>query len=801
MHEAVVDFTQQRLRIRGAVQGVGFRPFVYRLAKELALDGWVRNDGEGVEVVLRGAPDDVLCFQQRLRDEAPRLARIDAVELRDDASRIDAPGFVIDHSRSGAVTTGVTPDAAICEACLDELFDPEDRRYRYPFINCTHCGPRFTITARLPYDRPHTSMARFRMCASCQREYETAADRRFHAQPNACPACGPRVTLVDRAGLPIAADDVIAEVVRRLADGRIVALKGLGGFHLVCDAHNAAAVARLRSRKHRDEKPFALMFAGVASIAPFAWLGSAARSALVAVERPIVLVDKRAHCDEQLPGIAPGLREIGVMLPYTPLQYALFHQAAGRPRGIAWLERPQSLVLVMTSANPGGEPLVIGNDEALARLGAIADDFVMHDRDILVRCDDSVVRTRDPAPGSAPRQHVQSRVADPEASVFIRRARGYTPAPIRLAQTGPSVLATGALLKNAACLTRGAEAFLSQHIGDLDNAAGCVALEQAIDHLQRVLQIRPTAIAHDLHPDFFSTRLALRLASHLGVPSIGVQHHHAHIAAVAAEHGVTGALLGVALDGVGLGTPDEHAGGEAWGGELLRVHGERCERIGHLRPLPLPGGDRAAREPWRMAAAALHLLGRGDEIERRFAHQPAACAVAQMLARDLRCPPTSSAGRWFDAAAGLLGVREVMAYEGQAAMLLEGLAARHGSIVPDASLYSIDAANRLDLLALAARLADEADAVAGAALFHATLAAALAAWVARAARASGITTIVLGGGCFLNSILSAQLERLLAARGYRVLQARQAPPNDGGIALGQAAVALATIRSGAGATR
>lgn len=806
---------QQRLRVRGAVQGVGFRPFVYRLATELALDGWVRNDGEGVEIALRGAATDIARFHERLAREAPRLARIDAVESIDAANDPLEAGFRIEASRRGAVTTGVTPDAATCDDCLAEIFDPENRRWRYAFTNCTHCGPRFTITARLPYDRPNTSMARFTMCPACAVEYDDPRDRRFHAQPNACPVCGPRLALADARGAPLACEDPITEAVARIARGEILAIKGLGGFHLVCDARNAATVTALRARKNRDEKPFALMFANCVSIEPFAKIGDAARALLESRERPIVLLDKRAGADEALPGIAPGLVSLGCMLPYTPIQFLLFHEAAQRPSGTAWLAQAQPLVLVMTSANPGGEPLVIDNQEAVARLGGIADAFVMHDRDILVRCDDSVVRAEKAPPAPV---HERGVTTEPERSVpsfakgglggtstadarrptadaatrhptpaftFIRRARGYTPAPIKLARAGPPVLATGSFLKDAACLTRGAEAFLSQHIGDLDNAASCVALEEAVDHLQRVLEIRPAAIAHDLHPDFFSTRLAVQLAAELAVPAIGVQHHHAHIAAVAAEHGVTEPVLGVALDGVGHGSD-----GDAWGGELLRVDERGFERLGHLRALPLAGGDRAAREPWRMAAAVLHLAGRGEEIRRRFTHQPAAAAVAEMLARSVRCPPTTSAGRWFDAAAGLLGVREAMNYEGQAAMLLEGLAASHGTVAPDASLYALDEANTLDLLPLAIRLADERDAAFGAALFHATFAAALTAWVARAARATGITTVALGGGCFLNAILSAQLECLLAARGYRVLHARQAPPNDGGIALGQAWVAL-----------
>jgi hydrogenase maturation protein HypF len=633
-------------------------------------------------------------------------------------------------------------------------------------------------------------MAQFRMCPACQREYDGAFERRFHAQPNACPVCGPQLSLTDRGGTRIASNDVIADVLARLLRGEILALKGLGGFHLVCDARRAGAVAALRARKHRDEKPFAVMFADSASIGPFARLDGTARAVLESVERPIVLLDKRDDARDPLDGVAPGMPTLGCMLPYTPLHFLLFHEAAGRPSGVAWLSQPQPLVLVMTSANPGGEPLVIGNEEAVARLGGIADAFVMHDRDIVVRCDDSVVRSSQSLDGSRQMSAAADRRLPTVDLSFLRRARGYTPAPIRLPHAGPSVLATGAFLKNSACVTRGDQAFLSQHIGDLDNAASCIALEQAVEHLQAVLEIRPQAIAHDLHPDFFSSRLALQLAAKLDVPAVGVQHHHAHIAAVAAEHGVAAPVLGLALDGVGFGDD-----GEAWGGELLLVDGIGCERLGHLRALPLPGADRAAREPWRMAASVLHLLGRNHEIAARFAHQPAAAAVADMLARDVRCPKTTSAGRWFDAAAALLNVREVMNFEGQAAMLLEGLAQRRGVVTPATGGYRIDE-GELDLLPLAQRLIDERDAAFGAALFHSTLAAGLAEWVAAASRATDVTTVALGGGCFMNAVLSRQLTRLLKARALDVLEARQAPPNDGGIALGQAWIAMQRLSRG-----
>lgn len=766
---APLEITRRVIRVRGAVQGVGFRPFVWRLANELELEGFVRNDAEGVAIEVQGQPLALDRFVDRLTGEAPALARIDAVEASDVPAR-PASGFVIEPSIAGRARTGIAADTAVCPDCLAELFEPSDRRHRYPFINCTQCGPRYTITGRLPYDRANTSMAAFTLCEPCRAEYEHPATRRFHAQPNACPACGPRLALRDAHGRALDEGDVIAAALARIARGEILAIKGLGGYHLACDAGNAEAVARLRERKLREEKPFAVMVAGVPSLAALAELGADDHRLLEARERPIVLLRKRAGCEARLPGVAPGLAWIGAMLPYTPLQYLLFHEAAGRPAGLEWLQSPQPLALVMTSANPGGEPLVTGEDEAFARLGGIADAFVTHDRAILVRCDDTVVRSERGAPA------------------FIRRARGYTPAAIKLAAPGPSVLATGAFLKNAVCVTRGDEAFLSQHVGDLDNAPTCRALEEAARHLLRVLDVEPEIVAHDLHPDFHSTRFATAFAREHGISAIGVQHHHAHIAAVVAEHGVDAPVLGLALDGVGLGTD-----GGVWGGELLRVHRGSMDRIGKLRTLALPGGDRAAREPWRMAASALHALGRGSEIARRF-EQPGAATIARMLERGVNCPPSSSAGRWFDAAAGLLGVRAVNAFEGQAPMLLEGLADRHGAVEPLAAGWTVGAEGVLDLLPLAGALADLDGAGHGAALFHATLVAALADWVSTAARQTGIATAALGGGCFMNRILASGLRAALERLGLAVLEARQAPPNDGGLALGQAAVARAIGR-------
>ena len=772
---------RRRYTVRGLVQGVGFRPFVHRLATRLNLAGQVRNDAHGVCIEVEGAAAGLDAFAQALRTEAPAGARIDAVQCVPLAPT-GAAGFTIMASEAAdathaapyaaALTAAIGPDRATCPDCLAELFAPANRRWRYPFINCTQCGPRYTITRALPYDRASTSMAGFALCAECAREYGAPADRRFHAEPNACAVCGPRLALHDADGAQLAVPDVIADVLARLQRGEVIALKGLGGFQLACDARNAAAVARLRERKQREEKPFAVMAANAASLAEVMRLDAATIAALEDPARPIVLAPKTPACDEQLAGLAPGVAWLGAMLPATPLHWLLWHEAAGRPAGTAWLAQAQPLLLVMTSANPHGEPLVRDNAEALARLAGIADAFVLHDRDIVVRADDSVLRVLGGAnaPDAAPQ--------------FLRRARGYTPQAIALSRASAPVLAFGGWYKNTVCCTRGAEAFVSQHIGDLDNAATCNFQDESVAHLLSLLAVQPALIAHDLHPDFHSTRAAVAFAERLGVPALAVQHHHAHLAAVLAEHGVDEPALGLALDGVGLGSD-----GSAWGGELLRIDGARCTRLGHLRALPLPGGDRAAREPWRLGAAVLHLLGRADEIPTRYAHEAGAATVAQMLARGLQCPLTSSAGRWFDAAAGLLGTRARMSFEGQAAMELEGLAARVWHDALRAPLALDAAQDVLDPLPLLAVLVHAPDAATGAAWFHAGLADALVAWAARAAERAGLRTIVAGGGCWLNALLAGRVRAGLAERGLRLLEARRVPPNDGGLALGQAWVA------------
>lgn len=781
----------QRIRVTGLVQGVGFRPFVWRLARELELGGWVRNDAQGVEIEAEGARPQLEALLTRLRRDAPPLARVDEI-LVGEASISGVNDFVIAESGGGLAATAIGHDTATCPDCLAEMFDPASRRWRHAFITCTHCGPRYTLSAGVPYDRARTSMAGFPLCADCAAEYGNPADRRFHAETTCCPACGPQLSFLDAGGIAIAGDPVTLALAR-LRAGEIVAIKGLGGFHLACDARNPEAVAKLRLRKQREEKPFALMAANAASLANWVEVSETSLALLAGAERPVVLLRKRGVADEVFPAVAPGVAWLGAMLPYTPLQWLLFHEAAGRPAGTAWMEAPQDLLLVMTSANPGGEPLVIGNEEAQQRLAGIADAFLIHDRDILIRCDDSVVMSRESSVESSGSFTHDSPLSTLDCIIPFRRARGYTPRPVKLARSGPPVLALGAGLKNTICVTRGDEAFVSQHVGDLDNGPACGFLEETVDHLLAVLQVRPEAVACDLHPDFHSTRHAWQLAEALGVPLIPVQHHHAHLAAVAAEHGVEGPLLGLALDGVGLGTD-----GGAWGGELLRLHGAGFDRLGHLAPLALPGGDRAAREPWRMAASVLHALGRGSEIAHRFAGQPAAGQIANVMDRQLNCPTTSSLGRVFDAAAGLLGVKETCSYEGQAAMLLEGLAEGAGTVASWEDGWAITPDGQLNLLPLLGRLAAwPASAGEGAARFHATLAPALVDWLSRAVNENGIHAVALGGGCFLNSILRrAVMNGLDKTFGsdLTVLSARQVPPNDGGISLGQAWVALNTLK-------
>lgn len=805
------------VRVTGLVQGVGFRPTVYRIAAALNLAGRVWNDEAGVGIRLEGDASSLDAFPDTLLAEKPPLARIDSIETTQ-ALPEGLEGFSISETHAGGrVTASITADAGTCDACFEDMFASSNRRYRYPFTNCTHCGPRFTITRRLPYDRPQTSMAKFPMCPACLKEYEDPSDRRFHAQPNACPACGPELKLLLPTGepaelLPEDAGDPVRAVVRALKAGLTVALKGLGGFHLACDARNAEAVARLRSRKHRDEKPLAVMGASVEALEKYVVFTPEEKTLLISPARPIVLARKRtaegmsegaqetnalkdtltdAEFDARLEGVAPGLTDIGVMLPYTPLHAMIFHTFAGEPEGTAWMhDASVEELLVMTSANPVGEPLVTQNDEAVERLGSMADFILVHNRDILLRCDDSVVRVADEKP------------------LFIRRSRGFVPEGIKTGVRDlPCVLALGPYLKSTCAISRGDEIVLSQHIGDLENRSTERALEEAVEHLESILDARPEAVACDLHPDFFSTRFAQELAAERNLPLIRVPHHAAHVGAVMAEAGLTGKtpVLGLALDGVGLGPVLE--GGDSadvtsiWGGELLLAGATGFERLGTLRSLPLPGGDRAAREPWRMGAAVLTELGREAEIARRFAGHvtPQRAEILVQLIRNPRLTKhTTSTGRWFDAAASLLAGVAVQHDEATAAMRLESLAARSKASIADSELDAlVRVADRgvLDLLPLMDRLLDGRDRGEspedGALLFHLALVRGLVRWVGEIRAACTDTPmdpthVVLSGGCFANRFLAAGVVRGLEALGLEGLLPRKAPAGDGGVAAGQA---------------
>ncbi len=746
-----------RIEVRGAIQGVGFRPWVHRLAREEALGGRVFNHSRGVTIEAFGPAEALRRFQDRLRTEPPPAARISDLEAGDIPFQ-ECLDFLIVESRSDAERrVSIPPDLATCDDCLREVFDPVNRRYRYPFTNCTNCGPRFTIARDLPYDRAATSMAGFTMCAACQAEYDDPADRRFHAQPNACPACGPRLALLDSRGSEVEAPDPLAAAALALGEGRILAVKGIGGFHLACDARSQLAVRELRRRKQRDAKPFAVMARDLASAESLAVLCDAERRLLTSVERPIVLVERRP----QVPlaaEIAPGSSLLGLLLPYSPLHHLLLAASAGP--------------LVLTSGNLADEPLAVDNAEAVARLGPLADLFLVHDRPIESRCDDSVARVIGDSP-----------------TVF-RRARGYVPRPLAVARRfARPVLATGAHLKNAICLGIGDTAHLGPHIGDLETEAACRGFEAAVAKMERFLGARPEIIAHDLHPGYYSTAYAERRPETV---KIGVQHHHAHVASAMAQHGLPGPVLGVAYDGTGLG-PD----GAAWGGELLFADYGGFERLATFRPIPLAGGDLAIRQVWRLALALLDDAFDGDPpLERLplFAGVPERerKVVRQMIASGLNTVPGHGVGRYFDAFGAIVLGLPHSAYEGQVA-LLWNLAAP--GTEPSAYDFEISREGPLSTVDLRRAVRQSvADLLAGRAAgsisgrFHNTLVRATETLLREAITRHGRLPVVLTGGCFQNPLLAAGVAGALKDL-VPVYLHGEVPPGDGGIALGQAVVA------------
>jgi hydrogenase maturation protein HypF len=763
-----------RARVSGTVQGVGFRPFVFRLATEIGLDGWVLNDALGVVIEVEGEPAAVAELLTRVRREAPPLAAVERLEPEEVEPRGE-PGFAILASRPGGEPAApVSPDSATCEECLAELLDPADRRYRYPFVNCTDCGPRFTIVEAVPYDRPLTTMSGFEMCAACRAEYEDPLDRRFHAQPNACPDCGPRARLLDAAGNEIVAElfrnmsgkalprDAVAAAAAMLRGGAILAVKGLGGYHLACRADEEAAVAALRGRKQREEKPFALLVADLDAARELVELGDVEAALMRSRARPIVLARRRPGAPVA-PSVAPRSGELGLMLPYTPLHHLLIADA-GTP-------------LVMTSGNVAEEPIAFRDAEALERLAPIADAFLTHDRPIHTRTDDSVARAV-----ALPRRR---------RPLLLRRSRGYVPDALELPLEAPvQLLACGAELKNTFCLAKGSRAWVGHHVGDLENYETLRSFREGIEHFQRLFAVEPRIVVHDLHPDYLSTRYALERE---GVEALGVQHHHAHFAASLAEHGEIGPAVGAIFDGTGFG-----AHGSVWGGELL--HGDLAgfTRLAHLRVVPLPGGAAAIREPWRMACAWLReALGGEPEPPPALAGRVEARAwrnCLRLAAEGFGSPPTSSIGRLFDAVGAICGAPARVSYEGQAAIELEAMAdgaerGRYEMPLRGGVLDPVPA-----LRALLADLAAGVSPARVAARFHETVAAATASACAELSRRAGTELVVLSGGVFQNRLLLERTAALLAAEGLRPLVPERLPPNDGGISFGQAAVAAARLR-------
>jgi len=745
-----------RVRVRGTVQGVGFRPYVHRLAGDLGLAGFVLNDAEGVLVEVEADGAAVDRFLERLAADAPPLAAVEHLEPSE-LTPLGDRGFAIVASEGGAEpSAGVTPDAATCDDCLAELRDPADRRFRYPFVNCTNCGPRFTIVVGVPYDRGNTTMAGFAMCAPCRAEYDDPADRRFHAEPNACPECGPAARLLGRwpIGTPVGgqlANDPVARAAAALADGAIVAVKGIGGFHLACRAGDERVVARLRARKRREEKPFAVMAADIEGARRLAVLGAAEEALMAARDRPIVLAPRRDDAGVA-PSVAPGSADLGVMLPYSPLHHLLLADAA--------------TPLVMTSGNISDEPIAHRDDDALERLAGIADLFLLHDRPIATRTDDSVVRA---VPG--------------RPALVIRRSRGRVPDAIDLPVAAERpLLACGAELKSTFCLARGRRAWVGHHIGDLHNWETLRSFREGIAHFERLFAIVPEVVVHDLHPDYLSTAHALERQ---GVEHLAVQHHHAHLAACLAEHGWTGEAVGAIYDGAGLGTD-----GTVWGGEILVGDLAGARRAAHLRPVRLPGGDAAVREPWRMACAWLQeAAGPDPPLPPALAGRvdAAAWAAVARLARSELSPVTTSAGRLFDAVAALCGLRPRVSHEGQAAIELEA-ACDPG----ERGAYPMDGLDpREAILAITADVAAGVPTGVVAARFHRGLAAATADAVSDAASRGGAGAAVLSGGVFQNRRLLEDASTHLRRAGLRVLVPERLPPNDGGIAYGQAAVAAA----------
>ncbi len=774
--------TRAQIQIKGIVQGVGFRPFVFALAEKSALKGRVLNNAVGVLVDVEGDENKIAQFIKQLQTNPPPLSQIESVERSSNLATKNFRDFrILTSETNGAKFVSVSADIATCADCLREMFDPKNRRYRYPFINCTNCGPRFTIIESIPYDRERTTMRDFEMCEACRAEYENPLNRRFHAEPTACADCGPKLFLTDSAGNEIAESGIVERAQMLLSKGKIIAVKGIGGFHLACDALDAEAVEQLRRRKYREDKPFALMAGSIDVVREFCFVSSEEEKLLLSGSHPIVLLEKKL--DAKIPpSIAPTGNHLGFMLPYSPLHYLLFEN----------LEQP----LVMTSANISDEPICYQDKDACDRLRHIADYYLIHNRRIHIRTDDSVVRVMENGKWKMEnKESAKSKIQNPKSKIVLRRSRGYAPAPLKTSfKFEKQILACGAELKNTFCLTRDSYAFIGHHIGDLENLETLKSFTGGIEHYKNLFNLQPEIVAYDLHPEYLSTKYALALDEKL--IKIGIQHHHAHIASCLTDNEIDGKVIGAAFDGSGFGTD-----GKLWGGEFFVADFLDAERIAHLEYVPMPGGAKAIREPWRMAAVYLQKTF-GDEflnlkipfvqnLDRRVW-----AVIRQMISAKTNCPETSSAGRLFDAVASLLGLRNAVNYEGQAAIELEAIAERD---LTEGYEFEIDAQSNLIkaenvIRRIVEDLLDGVSAPVISAKFH-NGAARLIATVARNIRSERkLNRVTLSGGVFQNALLLENACRMLKENGFEVFTHSRVPTNDGGISLGQAAIANARLR-------
>ncbi|MBN2044752.1 MAG: carbamoyltransferase HypF [Anaerolineales bacterium] len=753
------------IHITGIVQGVGFRPFVYNLAVHHQIKGWVRNTSAGVDIEAEAVPDQLGAFLRDLSAKSPPLSQIDQFTTNE----IETQGFgefSIIHSESDPnAFVPISPDVTVCADCLAEMSDPSDRRYRYPFINCTNCGPRFTIIHDIPYDRPFTTMAGFPLCADCQAEYENPADRRFHAQPVACPQCGPHIWLEDTTGKTLAQKEEAVQLSRAmLKEGKILAIRGLGGFHLACDATNPKAVETLRQRKLRVGKPFAIMYPNLTAVEKDCNLSKGDIALVTSRERPIVILPQKPE-SQIAPQAAPGQNTLGVILPYTPLHFLIIEPEPGFPTA-----------LVMTSGNLSDEPIATTNQEARQKLSTMADAFLLHNRGIYIRCDDSVIRTREDG-----------------HQYPLRRSRGYAPNPIRTKWEMPQILAAGAALKNTFCLTKGPYAFLSHHIGDLDNYETLVSFEEGISHYQKLFRLEPECIAYDLHPDYLSTRYAIQRAQSEGLQALGIQHHHAHIAACMVENNTPAEtqVIGLSFDGTGYGSD-----GTIWGGEVLICDYRQFNRAVWLEPVPLPGGDAAIKEPWRIALSWLIKAGiqLDDDLPPIGSIDPQAISLVQnQIEKLINAPLTSSLGRLFDAAAAMIGIRQTVSYEAQAAIEMEALASP-----AETGCYPFEINKQIinPIPAISSLVEDQRSGIAKeiiAARFHNTIAEIAYQTCLNLREETDLNKAALSGGVWQNMVLLEKTSLKLEQAGFEVLLHRQVPANDGGLSLGQAAIAYHTI--------